>query len=130
MLSYKEEKCALNIIKKKIVQIDNFMKNLSPISFIAPFIETLIFQSLVIELLEKIKILNEKKYIIVIISAILFGISHSYSYIYIFYAGILGLFLGYAYIVYQKKHFSPFLMVIIIHSLRNTIAAVGNVLLF
>lgn len=93
-------------------------------SILAPIIETLIFQYVVIEILNAVKILKEKNIAIVIISAVLFGISHSYSYLYIFYAFIIGLLLAYSYLVYKKKKFSAFWVVFWIHCIRNTISTI------
>lgn len=93
-------------------------------SILAPIIETLIFQYAVIEILNAVKILKEKNIAIVIISAVLFGISHSYSYLYVFYAFIIGLLLAYSYLTYKKKNFSAFWVVFWIHCMRNTISTI------
>lgn len=93
-------------------------------SIIGPLLETFIFQYGIIEILSSNKIFKEKKIIIAIISSLLFGISHSYSYLYMFYAFIIGLFLAYSYFVYKKKGFSAFWIVFIIHCLRNTISTI------
>lgn len=93
-------------------------------SILAPLIETLIFQYAVIEKLSSIKILKGKNIVVSIISAALFGISHSYSYLYIFYGFIIGLLLAYAYLIYKKKNFSAFWVVFWIHCIRNTITTI------
>lgn len=53
-------------------------------SILSPMLETAIFQYAIIEFLSSINILKGKSILIIIISAVLFGISHSYSYIYFF----------------------------------------------
>ncbi|WP_160692258.1 CPBP family intramembrane glutamic endopeptidase [Clostridium sp. C2-6-12] len=93
-------------------------------SIIGPLIETFIFQYGIIEILSSTKIFKEKNIIIAVISSLLFGISHSYSYIYMVYAFIIGLLLAYSYFVYRKKGFSAFWIVFIIHGIRNTISTI------
>ena len=93
-------------------------------SIFIPLLETFIFQYLIIEFSNNIKLLKNNNFAIIIISAITFGLSHNYSFLYIFYASIIGLFLAYSYIIYKKKNFSPFLIVTLIHSLRNTITTI------
>ncbi|MDZ4994558.1 CPBP family intramembrane metalloprotease [Clostridium perfringens] len=90
-------------------------------SLLAPIFETFVFQYMVIESLDNIKIKRHKNFFILIISSIFFSLTHTYSFIYIFYSFVIGMFLAYTYILYKKKNFHPFLIVTIIHSLRNTI---------
>lgn len=93
-------------------------------SILTPILETFIFQYTIIEILSSIKILKEKNIVIVMVSAVLFGISHPYSYLYIFYAFIIGLLLAYSYLIYKKKKFSAFWVVFWIHCIRNTISTI------
>lgn len=97
-------------------------------SIVGPIVETFIFQYGIIEILSSIKIFKEKNIIIAIIAALLFGISHSYSYIYVFYGFILGLVLAYSYLTYKKKSFSAFWVVFWIHCIRNTISTIISTL--
>lgn len=90
-------------------------------SLLAPIFETFVFQYVPIELLYKIKIEKHKNFFILIVSALFFSLTHTYSFIYIVYSFVIGIFLSYTYILYKKKNFHPFLIVVIIHSLRNTI---------
>ncbi|WP_026895490.1 CPBP family intramembrane glutamic endopeptidase [Clostridiisalibacter paucivorans] len=92
------------------------------VSIVAPIIETLIFQYGVIEILSSINYFKGKNIIIVIVSALIFGISHSYSVLYIFFGFIIGLLLAYSYILYKKKDFSAFGVVFWIHCIRNFIS--------
>lgn len=93
-------------------------------SIVGPIIETLIFQYGIIEILSDKKIFKEKKIIVAIISALLFGSTHSYSFLYVIYAFLIGLVLAYSYITYKKKSFSAFWVVVIIHCIRNTISTI------
>ncbi|AKA70409.1 CPBP family intramembrane glutamic endopeptidase [Clostridium scatologenes] len=93
-------------------------------SILSPILETAIFQYAIIEFLSSINILKGKSILIIIISAVLFGIPHSYSYIYIFYGFIMGLLLAYSYLTYKSKNFSAFWVVFWIHCIRNTISTI------
>ncbi|WP_411683022.1 type II CAAX prenyl endopeptidase Rce1 family protein [Clostridium thailandense] len=91
---------------------------------LSPILETAIFQYAIIEFLSSISILREKNILIIIISAILFGLSHSYSYVYVFYGFIMGLLLSYSYLTYKNKSFSAFWVVFLIHCIKNIISIV------
>lgn len=93
-------------------------------SIVGPIIETLIFQYGIIEILSAKRFLKEKSIIVAIISALLFGSTHSYSFLYVIYAFLIGLVLAYSYITYKKKSFSAFWIVVIIHGIRNTISTI------
>lgn len=95
-------------------------------SILVPIIETFFFQYLIINICKKY--IKNKNWLIIIISSLFFAFSHYYNVIYIFYMFIVGFFLAYTYILYEKKCFHPFLVVTIIHALRNTIATIVNIL--
>lgn len=97
-------------------------------SVLAPILETIIFQYGVIEILSSLKFFKEKNIVIAIISAALFGVSHSYSYLYIFYGFLIGLLLAYSYLTYKKKKISAFWVVFWIHCIRNTISTILSIL--
>lgn len=105
----------------------NLMKSSLVTQFIgaiifAPLLETFLFQQCLIKILRKINILKDSKFKIVIISALIFGLQHSYDLGYVINSTVAGMFLSYAYITYEKKKISPFCVVCIIHSLRNFIS--------
>ncbi|WP_438946350.1 lysostaphin resistance A-like protein [Sediminibacterium sp.] len=83
----------------------------------APLIETLIFQYLVISYLQKKKSFSEGS--ICIISAILFGLSHCYSYEYVLKTFISGLLFGTMYLTASRKNIYPFVPVAIAHAVYN-----------
>ncbi|MGM0410154.1 MAG: CPBP family glutamic-type intramembrane protease [Bacillota bacterium] len=89
--------------------------------FIVPILETFIFQLVIIRLLSKIKMIRDKKKIIIFISAFLFGIQHFYSLIYIIITFIIGILLAYSFIIYENKNKSSYWTVTFIHSLRNLV---------
>lgn len=92
------------------------------VTIVAPILETLIFQYGVIEILNHISYFKKKNLVIGIISAILFGVVHSYSVLYMFFGFIIGLLLAYSYILYKRKSFSAFWVVFWIHCIRNSIS--------
>jgi len=96
--------------------------------FFAPVFETFLGQSLPYFLLKKIRFLNEKSYLILIISAVIFGLLHFYSLFYMIYAFLIGIVLMYAYMVRVKSHKNAFLLVAICHSLLNLGIIIKNLL--
>ena len=82
---------------------------------IAPIYETFLFQYLIITtLLGKI---NTKW--VIFISSFFFGLSHFYNFFYILNAFFVGIVLAFAYVNWNGKKQSPFLVVFLIHSLHN-----------
>lgn len=89
---------------------------------IAPLIETLIFQTSIFYLLGKIKFFRDRKWLIILVSAIAFGMVHTYSVLYVLYGFLIGLILAYAYQVSYDRPNSPFKTITCVHALRNLIA--------
>jgi len=89
---------------------------------IAPFLETLIFQTSVFYILNKFSFFKNRVVIIILISAMAFGMAHSYSTIYILLGFVMGLVLAYAYHIYMQKKASSYKVVTLIHSIRNLLA--------
>lgn len=95
---------------------------------IGPFIETLLFQYLIIELLYSFK--KVKQNIIIIISAVAFSLIHNYNLTYIFVSFIAGLIYAsyYLYLKNIKKKY-PFIYIWVLHALYNfTVFILGDVL--
>jgi hypothetical protein len=92
--------------------------------FLAPLIETLIFQySIISSFLEK----RPKAFLFAcIFSALLFGLSHFYSSVYILKTFISGLLFGTLYLVVSQKKQNAFIAVVIAHALYNLIVFCGN----
>lgn len=84
---------------------------------IAPVLETTIFQWLIIEIMYK-KIGTR---FAVIISALLFGLSHFYNSLYVINTFFIGLILSTSYVLAKEKKFNPSLITIAVHSLHNII---------
>jgi len=102
------------------------LKNLNPflafllLVLIGPLLETLIFQHLPIIILPKIIKNIQEKYLI-FISAILFGLSHSYNITYIIFTFLGGIILAYYYFLSIKRKEQAFLNIFLIHLILNFI---------
>ncbi|NFN86357.1 CPBP family intramembrane metalloprotease [Clostridium sporogenes] len=110
------------------VDIKNFKILFIRAVIIAPLEETLIYQMGVIKLFSLNKKIKNNKLILIIISAIFFGLAHAYSILYIFYGFIIGIPLAYSFIVYEEKEKSGFWVTVIIHSLMNLTTFVIRIL--
>jgi membrane protease YdiL (CAAX protease family) len=89
---------------------------------IAPVVETLVYQYLIIRLF--MYFAKSRKYYpcAILISAIAFGLAHTYNPAYIFFAFFIGLVLAYMYYFYSKEPLKAFWTVVLVHGIRNGIA--------
>lgn len=88
--------------------------------FFVPLLETALYQALPIELLSrKTSFTWQAK---VIISAMLFGAAHWYSWGYVLITFLVGLTLAYGYVARRRKGGKPFLLIFLVHGLRNAIS--------
>lgn len=110
----------------------SFLGQMIKLSLIAPFFETLFFQRIPIELMQKKDFFKSKPCLIILISAFLFAVTHYYDIAYIVVVFPIGLILAYSYIIYQKKEskLTAFKVVFIIHMLRNTVSLLINTFYF
>lgn len=97
--------------------------------FLQPFIETLVFQFLIIEILININFFKNNENLIILISAYFFAIVHNYDFIYFLFALLEGIILSYIYLYFNKKGDFPFFIVFSIHSLSNIGIFIMNVCL-
>ncbi|WP_409557576.1 CPBP family intramembrane glutamic endopeptidase [Allomuricauda sp. SCSIO 65647] len=121
------------IQKNPISEINNKWVFFILIALIAPVLETLIFQIFLIRgcfvflYLLFGKRLSEVKtlWVSIIFSAIVFGLFHFFDLTYIIIMVFLGLFWGIVYYYSEKRSFSSFITISILHSLYNiTIVAI------
>jgi membrane protease YdiL (CAAX protease family) len=87
---------------------------------LVPFIETVLFQALIIKVNLKRSRGNSNIYPI-IISAIAFSLMHIYSMIYVVTTFFIGLCLATLYIIVKKRKQSPILVVSTVHAIHNLI---------
>ena len=102
--------------------------------FFAPIVESLIYQFGIIEsglwIREKLKASSIHWFIPGLLSAILFGISHTYNWSYVFITLAIGILLAAVY-YYTRKRFGSTLalvMCIITHGVNNIGAFIGQIL--
>ncbi|MBP2027237.1 membrane protease YdiL (CAAX protease family) [Acetoanaerobium pronyense] len=89
---------------------------------ISPFIETLIFQALVLNSLKTHRIRLVFK---ILVSAFSFGILHLiYNVMYGISAFIIGIILAYSFVVFERKNQNPIIVVTLIHSLINLLTLI------
>lgn len=92
--------------------------------FIAPFIETCIYQTIVFGVLGKVSLFSKNEVWIILISGVLFSLAHNYSYLYVLHGLIVGIILAYGYSLFKDRKEGPYLMVSAIHILRNIVAVI------
>jgi hypothetical protein len=109
------------------VDQESFFSRLFIAALIGPILETLIFQTAIIETIYYFS-KNEKNRILLscILSTSLFGIEHIYSLAYFVYGLLVGLYLSICYIYSKKKGENPTLTVFLIHSSWNALATFHN----
>jgi hypothetical protein len=87
----------------------------------APLIETVIIQWGCIRLLKK---LHCKTGLAICISALIFGLGHSYSASYVFLGVLVGAILATVFVIEDARKGRPFLATLAVHVLRNGITAI------
>ena len=90
---------------------------------LAPLIETIIFQYLIFEILKH----RVKKGYIILISAVLFGLSHFYSWEYVLNTFIIGLVLAFAYGSWKNIKIHPLIVVFFVHMFYDLILFFVNI---
>ena len=116
----------LGFIKQKDLIFIDFHDNEKSIVLIyivpllfAPIFETILGQSLPYFLLKKVRFMNERSCLILVASALFFGLLHFYSLFYMIYAFLIGLVLMYGYMVRIYNNKNAFLLIAICHSILN-----------
>lgn len=87
-----------------------------------PILETFIHQHLPFKLMQSWSWAKNKYGLYIIVSAIVFGLIHTYSLQYMIFAFSVGLILGYMYFFYSKTPRKSFWSTTLIHALRNLVA--------
>ncbi|WP_454052932.1 CPBP family intramembrane glutamic endopeptidase [Clostridium sp. Marseille-Q7071] len=104
-----------------IIENISIISLISPI-FIAPWIETVIFQGFILYLLSNTKNLN-RPVIKILVSALSFGLLHLiYNPFYAISAFVAGIIFAYSYLLYEKKNNHPIIVTSIIHAANNALA--------
>lgn len=85
------------------------------ILIVSPVLETIIFQYFILKLLN---LLFKRQYISWILSSILFGLVHAFSYHYVIFSTFIGLVFGACFITYKESN--PIIRTTTLHCLYNT----------
>lgn len=94
------------------------------IVLIGPIIETFVFQYFIIK--SSLKYINNNKLIAILVSSLLFGLSHYYSIPYIIKASLAGFLYSMLYFALTEKGKSPFVYIFLVHSFYNLIGFTIN----
>lgn len=113
----------------KPMDFTNIFDDLLLFVVIAPVIETLVFQTLFFSAMRLVHFFRRRMYLIILTSALFFGLLHSYSAIYVLYGFLGGIVFSYSYAVYMQKPQSAFGVVAAIHSIRNFLSFIIAVVL-
>lgn len=110
-----------NISSEKMLQHEGFLSAFFSICIIVPLIETLLFQLIPISLLGRV---TNNKYIQITTSALLFGSTHYFNFIYFFSITLVGLVYATGYILGKDKRGKSFAFwsIATSHSISNIIA--------
>ncbi|MGH1163298.1 CPBP family glutamic-type intramembrane protease [Bacillus mycoides] len=107
---------------------ESIIEHIFLVLIIAPFLETILFQKVTFFILQLIPYISERNILIILISSIIFGLSHQFDITYIIAATLMGIVFNYSYSIYQEKNYndpqsmSAFWIIFWIHELHNTIA--------
>jgi membrane protease YdiL (CAAX protease family) len=94
---------------------------------VAPLIETLLFQALIIEITCRfIKRPRKNIWISVIVSSVAFALSHTYCISYIFITFLAGIILALAYYLGRYRKEGVIVLVFVIHSVYNLITSLSS----
>ena len=95
---------------------------------LAPIFETFINQHLPFKLMQKWSWSKNKYGLYILVSAIVFGLLHTYSLQYMIFAFSGGLILAYMYFFYSKTPGKSFGSTTLIHAIKNSVAVLAGVL--
>jgi hypothetical protein len=108
-----------NPIEKESIKIRFFVG-----CVMAPLLETFLFQYLPFGIFKALKIKNI--FILIVLPALLFGLSHWYSPMYVVATFITGLIFNFLYIYCKKNQLKAFWIVALLHFLCNFLAFFSN----
>lgn len=98
---------------------------------VVPLIETLLFQSLIIEIICKlIKRPRKNIWVAVLASSLAFAFNHMYSIGYVIITLLAGIILAFAYYLGRYRKESAIILVFLIHSLYNLSTSLYNICIY
>lgn len=117
ILFFSEDKTSLTI---PFPEEDSLLFIFTLVVILGPLVETLIFQFGIIELFLLINKSHLVKAIALLVSSVLFGLSHSYSLQYIIHTSIFGFLFSSCYLLAkERKDIHPFMLTFLAHSSSN-----------
>lgn len=109
---------------------DSIVVNMLIGDIVVPLVETLIFQSLIIEIICKIIKRPRKNILIAVVaSSLAFALNHTYSLSYVVFAFGMGIIYALAYYLGRYRKESAIILVFILHAMYNLSASLQNMLL-
>ena len=124
LIAYLFSLVALEYLGKSIMNdipdLGTNTQRLITLVFFAPLVETYLFQYLFFEHLSRYL----KNSVIIFVSAMVFGLVHTYNSVYILYAFFSGLLYSVGY--YYRLNSHPYVIVFLIHSVYNLLALLLN----
>jgi len=104
---------------------ENIIYIFAMLVIIAPVLETFIFQLAIIEIGLEFKL---RRRLLVLISSILFALSHHYNWVYVGIMFFIGFIFAYSYMIVRNKYdmTKATLFVISLHAMSNLIAFLNN----
>jgi len=108
---------------------DSIVLDLLIAVIVAPLLETLLFQSLIIEIICKIiKRPRRNIYIAVMVSSLAFALNHTYSLGYVIMTFFWGIIFALAYYLGRYRKEGPIILVFLIHSIYNLSSSLYNLM--
>jgi membrane protease YdiL (CAAX protease family) len=120
----KEFDCSFFPTPNETILEQSYFTIILQVMIFGPLIETLICQKGVFTLLSYFKWLKQRKLLIILLSAFIFGFLHFFSLSYIIFNFFIGVLFMYTYIVMQGKH--AYWAVVLLHSLINLFAVLSE----
>lgn len=106
---------------------DNIVIDLLIAVIAVPIIETLLFQSLIIEIICKIVKRPWKNiWIAVLASSLAFALNHTYSFLYVLITFLVGIIYALAYYLGRYRKEDAIILVFILHAMDNFLASLYN----
>ena len=123
-VSYLSHNIFEDVLSKNVNKFESIIEEFLIVVIFAPFLETLFLQVLTLKFFNYVTSdtnikENNKNYLFIVLSSLLFAYLHQYNWLYVVGAFIGGLSFNYSYIYFRREKFYPYLSVVSIHLLHN-----------
>ena len=89
---------------------------------LAPLLETIIFQALPFLIIKSFFRYKKRLYVYIVVTAILFGLTHHYNTLYIVITFLFGIILGFMYYICTLRKENQVIIIALIHAINNLLA--------